>query len=138
MVNYTPIDVKRIQEKFYAVSAGGKEGFAPFDSKQEVSVDSSSVEQELNIENRVEVRQEEIKVDDSLTKFGLKPVKVEFEDNQSNNLNFGVSDDKIWQGLHAPVNSSLRWFSEFVVYILKKFNIKLKKVNGKVVRVLSD
>ncbi|GIW62745.1 MAG: hypothetical protein KatS3mg090_0571 [Patescibacteria group bacterium] len=136
MTNYTPIDINKLQEKFF-LRAGSKESFLPAQSIEESADYGGKETKELDLENRVQVRQQEIKIDKSLFKYGLKPVKVEFEEGTENSLNFGVSDDKIWNGLHAPVNSSLRWFSELAVYILKKFNIKLKKVNGKVIRVMT-
>lgn len=48
---------------------------------------------------------------------------------------FPISDEKIEEGLHQPVNSSWRWLSQFLLYHLQKMHLTLKKVHGHIVRV---
>ncbi len=48
---------------------------------------------------------------------------------------FPISDEKIEEGLHQPVNSSWRWLSQFLLYHLERLHLTLKKVHGHVVRV---
>lgn len=49
-------------------------------------------------------------------------------------LSAPLSDDKIISGLHAPITSSLRWFAEFCIYLLKTMHVSLKEIKGKPVR----
>lgn len=141
MKNYTPIDdlVKKFKEKKESTFFVGKETEPIIiEPKKEVFEVQEIVEKEPSVEVRpyVEVKKEAIEIDEELKKAGLQPVSgsIKFPDYRS--LKFPISDEKVLEGLHAPVNSSLRWLAEFIVYILKKFHIQLKKVHGKVVRVL--
>ena len=136
--NYTPIEdlIKKRQHSQVSFQSAGKEVEPavferPFEIKEVVE---KSVEKE--VEPYITPRQEEVKLDESLKKAGLQPVSgsIKFPDYRT--LKFPISDEKVLEGLHAPINSSLRWLSEFIVYVLKKFHIRLKKVHGKVVRVL--
>ena len=136
--NYTPIDdlIKKQQQPKVSIQLGGKEAEPaaferPFEIKEVVE---KRVEKEM--EPYITPRQEEVRLDESLKKAGLQPVSgsIKFPDYRT--LKFPISDEKVLEGLHAPINSSLRWLSELIVYILKKFHIRLKKVHGKVVRVL--
>ena len=136
--NYTSIEdlIKKRQQFQISAQPGGKESEPavferPFEIKEVVE---KGVEKE--VEPYVTARQEEVTLDESLKKAGLQPVSgsIKFPDYRS--LKFPISDEKVLEGLHAPINSSLRWLSELIVYILKKFHIQLKRVHGKVVRVL--
>jgi hypothetical protein len=55
-----------------------------------------------------------------------------------NAIKLPISDDKVVKGLHAPISSSIRWLSEFCVYILRAAHLKLKKIHGKIVRVIQN
>jgi len=48
-----------------------------------------------------------------------------------------IADDKVLSGKNAPVTSSIRWLSELAIYILRKAHIKIKRIGGKAVRVMS-
>lgn len=52
------------------------------------------------------------------------------------NFSFPITDDKILEGLHQPINSSWRWLSEFLLYHLKQAHLTLKKVHGHIKRVV--
>ena len=64
---------------------------------------------------------------------------LKFTDNSyiqgTNGPIFPITDEKIEEGLHQPVNSSWRWLSEFLIYHLKQMHLNLKKVHGHIVRV---
>ncbi len=137
MKNYTPIDDLIKKHRQISFSPGGKESEPaaferPFEIKEVVE---KKVGEELEPYVK-EPEEKEVKIDESLKKAGLQPVSgsVKFPDYRT--LKFPIPDEKVVEGLHAPINSSLRWLAEFIVYILKKFHIQLKKVHGKVVRVL--
>lgn len=67
----------------------------------------------------------------------LKSMGVQATDDVhgSTGPTFPISDEKIEEGLHQPVNSSWRWLSQFLLYHLQKMHLTLKKVHGHVVRV---
>ena len=67
----------------------------------------------------------------------LKNIGVQATDDVhgSTGPTFPITDEKIEEGLHQPVNSSWRWLSEFLLYHLKQMHFTLKKVHGHVVRV---
>jgi len=48
-----------------------------------------------------------------------------------------ISDEKVYQGLHSPVTSSLRWLAELCFFILRQAHLKIKNIHGKVVRVVA-
>ena len=67
----------------------------------------------------------------------LKSMGVRAADNVHGSTGpaFPISDEKIEEGLHKPVNSSWRWLSETLVYHLKQLHLTIKKVHGHIVRV---
>ncbi|MBP6045151.1 MAG: hypothetical protein WAT72_02335 [Microgenomates group bacterium] len=67
----------------------------------------------------------------------LKSMGVRAADNVHGSTGpaFPISDEKIEEGLHQPVNSSWRWLSETLVYHLKQLHLTIKKVHGHIVRV---
>lgn len=46
-----------------------------------------------------------------------------------------LSDNQVWDGLHAPIRSSVRWMAEFCLYLLKRAHQTLRSEKGKVERV---
>ncbi len=140
MKNYTPLLIDEIKKKKSFSARSFKEG-GPVSSERSGVEFSAEDLPEKAAERReaevlVEERQDEIRIDEDLKKAGLRPIQTSIKFD-TKKIQFPISDEKIWDGLHAPVNTSLRWFAEFAVYILRKFNLKLKKINGKVVRVFS-
>jgi hypothetical protein len=138
MKNYTPIDPKKIKEKFYAKGgAGSKEafisGFENFDIQPEATIEKKeTAEKEQDLISFIE---EEQRPPEDLRKAGVKPSLGKIKIPESERLKFPISDEVLWNGLHSPVNTSLRWLSEYLLYVLKKFGLRLEKKNGKVVRV---
>ena len=67
----------------------------------------------------------------------LKSIGVQATDDihGSTGPTFPLTDEKIEEGLHQPVNSSWRWLAEFLLYHLKQTHLTLKKVHGHIVRV---
>jgi len=132
--NFTPINDLVEKEKNFSVAAS-KEA-EPQSIKQEVDeVDIELEEQEEKPEKFFQTRQESIELPPDLKKLGLKtpPVSVI---SQYQRVKTPVSDDKILTGLHAPITSSIRWLATLAFYILKKAHIGLKKIHGRVVRVI--
>lgn len=67
----------------------------------------------------------------------LKSLGVQVVDDvhDSTGPTFPITDEKIEEGLHQPINSSWRWLSQFLMYHLEKMHFTLKKVHGHIVRV---
>ena len=77
----------------------------------------------------------EIALDKELIRAGVKTTN-DTEIFPYIGINLPISDDKVIQGQHAPITSSLRWLALLASYVLWKAHIVLKVVHGKVVRVL--
>lgn len=77
-------------------------------------------------------QREKMKVPPDLKNLGVQATD---DVHGSTGPSFPLTDEKIEEGLHQPVNSSWRWLSEFLLYHLKQLHFTLKKVHGHVVRV---
>ncbi len=83
----------------------------------------------------IKVRSETIELPPDLKKMGLKPATTtSFPSYQS--VTLPLADDKVYAGLQAPVNSSVRWFAELCLFLLKRAHLTLVNIHGKVVRVI--
>lgn len=76
--------------------------------------------------------QEKMKIPPDLKSMGVQATD---DVHGSTGPSFPISDEKIEEGLHQPVNSSWRWLSTFLIYHLEKMHLTLKKVHGHVVRI---
>lgn len=76
--------------------------------------------------------QEKVKIPPDLKNLGVQATD---DVHGSTGPSFPITDEKIEEGLHQPVNSSWRWLSEKLVYHLKQLHLNLKKVHGHIVRV---
>lgn len=109
-------------------------------SNAELSEFATEPEEDTPIEDKevqpyVEKQPQQPKVGSSLQRAGLKHVDpMKFK--SINNVKLPISDDKVLNGLHAPVTSSFRWLAELAKLMLEKAGINLKKVHGHVIRVL--
>lgn len=84
----------------------------------------------------IEARKEEIELPPAIQKMGV----VQSDANQPVTpvtANLPITDDKIVTGTGAPVVTSLRWLVEWCLRQLKKVHIKLKKVHGRIIRVVT-
>lgn len=137
--NYTDIDhlVKRHTQQTHQSSTNSKEYEPPkrsIEAHQMVeSVEQTGLDQD--VKPYVDVHADKLELDPELKKAGLV-VSDQSGIPSYLNIKLPISDDKVIQGLHAPVSSSLRWLATIGVYILSKVHIHLKTVRGKVIRVL--
>ncbi len=83
----------------------------------------------------VEVKREEIELPPPLPKIGVTQTGAELPVSPTP-FSLPITDDKIVTGTGAPVISSLRWLVEWCLRQLKKIHIKLKKVHGRITRVV--
>lgn len=142
--NHTKIDHLLDEEKkSQDMSASGysKEGeprtIAP-ESKPEQDVELSEPEptiEDKEVEKFIKVENTNIELDPALKKAGLQVIDSSSLDPK-HNIKLPISDEKIVQGLHQPVNSSWRWLSELAQFMLNQAHISLKKIHGHVVRVI--
>jgi hypothetical protein len=100
--------------------------------KQEVQF----AENEPNIEDReVKENKNEPTLSPELKKAGLNVIDSSSLDPKHRVI-LPISDDKVLEGLDKPITSSWRWLAEFARFFLVQGHISLKKIHGKVVRVI--
>lgn len=90
-----------------------------------------------HVQPYVEEKLQNANVPQDLQKSGVKPVEKTGKFARLQNVKIPISDEKVLAGQQAPISSSIRWLSELATYMLKKAHIKLKRIGGKVVRVVS-
>jgi hypothetical protein len=133
-INYTPID--NLINTYQAESTGALKEAEPILKSSETTQLQEAIEHEpiKEVKSFVHPKAETIKLPPDLKMLGLQPVSnTQFQSYQ--NIKLPISDDKIIQGLHAPVSSSLRWLATLAVYILRLGHLRLKIVGGKVIRI---
>lgn len=87
------------------------------------------------VQQYIEEKKENIELAPELKSMGLKAVtQTNFPNYQ--NVKLPISDEQVLEGEKAPVNTSLRWLSEFAKFLLWRAHISLKTVGGRVVRVI--
>jgi len=134
-INYTPID--DLINKYKSESVGLPKEVEPVLKSSEQTQLQEVVEHEPAEEVKpfVQLKAETIKLPPDLKMLGLQPVSnTQFQSYQ--NIKLPISDDKIIQGLHAPVSSSLRWLATLAIYILRLGHLQLRVVGGRVIRVI--
>jgi len=90
-------------------------------------------EPEKEVAPFINKRAETIHLPPDLKKLGVQSSTTsQFSSYQ--NIKTPLADDKIMSGMHAPINSSLRWLATLALYILKRAHLGLKIVHGHVVR----
>lgn len=102
-------------------------------NKVEESVEKEKSERKT--EEKAQIRAEVIKLPESLKKIGLQAAETNRFSNLQNVI-LPISDDKVLEGLHAPITSALRWVATLAFYLLKKARITLKVVHGHAVRMI--
>lgn len=134
--NFTSID--HLIKRYHApISSGPKEG-EPIPTRPPETYHLQEIvehEPPEEVKEHVDVRQETVKLSEDLKKMGLQAVdQTQFPSYQ--NVKLPMSDEKVYNGLHAPVYTSLRWLSTFALYILQMSHLTLKRVHGKVIRII--
>lgn len=84
----------------------------------------------------VEVQKEEIELPPPLPKMGVVQTGAELPISVPA-VSLPLTDEKITTGLGASIWASLRWLAEWCFKQLKKSHIKLKKVHGQIVRIIT-
>lgn len=132
--NYTPIDDLIKQSKNQISKPKEAE---PFSGKSEKIVLKEVVEHEPHKEVKpyIKIRKETAEIPPDLKKLGVSSLAAPKFSNYKN-ITLPISDDKVIQGLHAPIYSSLRWLATFALYLLQQAHLTLKVVHGRVVRVI--
>lgn len=92
-------------------------------------------EPEKEVSAFVQHRKENIEVPPDLVKMGVVATQTTTFPTYEN-VKLPLSDEKVVIGLKQPISSSFRWLAELAIYILKTMHLTLKKVHGKIVRVL--
>ncbi len=93
-------------------------------------------EPDEEVKKFISTHKETIELPPDLKKMGLQSASTtNFPTTQ---VTLPISDDKIMFGLQKPVTSSWRWLAELAVYILKTMHITLKRIHGKVMRVIKS
>lgn len=89
---------------------------------------------EPEVQPYVEPRPEKVQVPQDLQDVGVESTgSTQFP--SYNSIKLPISDDRVLQGLHRPISSSLRWLAEFCLHLLKKAHIRLRMAHGKAVRM---
>lgn len=84
----------------------------------------------------VEVKKEEIELPPPLPKMGVSQTGAELPVSAPA-ISLPLTDDKITTGLGASIWASLCWLANWCIRQLKKAHVKLKKVHGQIVRVIT-
>ena len=140
-VNFTKIDeVLKKNNLSVTSSSSFKEGEPVIASKESSDEIQEVVEHEPDgeVESFVSPRSNTIELPPDLTKLGVQSSNSGTNFPSYQNIKLPISDDKVITGLHAPINSSLRWLATFAIYLLAKAHLGLKVVKGHVVRVLRN
>lgn len=142
--NYTPIDdlIEDQKKKLGSSISHGTES-EPARTKNEytqtpdVQLDESehAQEKERPVEDYLQNSEEKIELDPQLKKAGLQVIDHSAL-SPFQKVQLPLSDDLIIEGKQKPITSSWRWLSEFSLFILAQAHISLKKIHGKVIRVL--
>lgn len=93
-------------------------------------------EPDAEVEGYIQDHKDTIKVSSDLQNLGVQSTGQSKFTNQEI-LKLPISDERIATGLKSPITSSLRWLSEFCIYLLRKSHIVLKLVHGKIVRTVN-
>lgn len=86
------------------------------------------------IEKVVEIQKEEIELPPPLPKMGVTRTGADLPINLQA-VNPPLVDEKILSGRKASITDNLRWWAEWFLKQFAKVHIRLKKINGRIVRV---
>jgi hypothetical protein len=84
----------------------------------------------------VEVKKEEIELPPPLPTIGVAQTGEDVGVSPASG-NLPLTDDQTLFALSAPIIASIRWLAEWCLRQLKKAHIKLKKVHGEIVRIVT-
>ena len=98
-------------------------------------IETEPVIEDKEVKKFIEVKRDEPQIHPELKKAGLLSVDTSSLDPK-HKIQLPISDEKVIEGLQKPVTTSFRWLAEIALFMLKHAHLTLKKVHGKVVRVL--
>ena len=136
MQNYTPIDYL-IKPNPISSSQGSERIEHPLPTKPLESAPLHEVVEhvvEHNIPEYIQEHKDVVELSPDVQSLGVESTGApKFTTTQP--IILPLSDDSIALGLKAPYSSSLRWLSEFCVYLLKRAHMHLKQIHGRIMRV---
>ncbi|HLL61257.1 MAG TPA: hypothetical protein VK338_06060 [Candidatus Nitrosocosmicus sp.] len=141
LINSTAIDINSIpnQEPIaQQVSSPSKESAPIINKPTEVIQMHEVVEHKIEdpeVHPHVEVRPHTVQVPEELQNIGVQQTATPSAFQSVQTITLPISDEKVYKGLHEPVYSSIRWLSEFCVYLLAHAHTSIKSVHGKITRV---
>jgi hypothetical protein len=140
-LNFTPIDelIRQIKKTSYEppLTKETEPPSRPEQEQKEARVVIEHKELDEEVKPHVQVREETMEVPPDLQQMGVAATPTTHFQTQQVTTTL-IPDEKIVEGLHQPVSSSFRWLAELALYILKHAHITLKKVHGKIMRVVKD
>ncbi len=140
--NFTPIQDLINKYKKKSISYPSKEIEPPISSEKREAIENVERQEKkggkhLATTKEIKIREETVKVPPELEKKGVTSTGHDMF-NPYKMVKLPISDEDVLSGLHKPITSSWRWLSTLAMYIFNSFHIKLKKVHGKVVRIISN
>ena len=140
--NHTPIQHLIEGHKASYQGAYSKEGEPPRPQSIETMRDEEMIASETEptiedkeLEKYIEVERDVPTIHPDLKKAGLQAIDTTSLDPKQR-VHLPIPDEEIMEGLDEPLSSSFRWLAEFALFMLKRAHLALKRVHGKVVRVI--
>lgn len=119
--------------------SGGKEKEALGLTSQEVIQEvGAEVEIPEEVEKIVKKVGETMEIPPDVEKMGVTtvpPAQIVATSTTLPTVTLPISDDKVYQGLHAQITDAVKWLAWWCLKQLKKAHLTLKKIHGKIVRV---
>lgn len=144
-LNYTPIDnlleeynKNRPQASSVSITKEGEPITITAESRPKEEIEFTETEpsiEDREVKEYVEVTQNEPTLSPELKKAGLNVVDSSSLDPK-HRVTLPITDEKILEGLDKPIATSWRWLAEFARFFLLQAHITLKKIHGKVVRII--
>lgn len=109
-----------------------------FERQDELQLEEIRKELEIAPEVKeagIEIRHEEIELPEPVAKMGVTQANDAASPLPATPVSVPLADDTIIKGAGASVWASLTWLAHWCLRQLKKVHIKLKKVQGKIVRI---
>jgi len=119
-----------------------KEGepLAPVHVEATAEIKSDKLETEAKQEDGevsayIEEIRDEPEIHPDLKKAGLQAIETSSLDWKYR-VHLPLSDEKVMDGLAQPPSSGFRWIAEMAFFMLKRGHLALKRIHGKVVRII--
>lgn len=104
-------------------------------SDEAVTSETEPTIEDKELEKYIEVERDVPEIHPDLKKAGLQAIDTTSLDPKQR-VHLPIPDEQIMEGLDEPISSSFRWLAEFALFMLKRAHLALKRVHGKVVRVI--